>query len=195
MTEMNSPGHEVEEWRPVPTLQHIEASSLGRIRYVGPKRQKIGAGHVYPQRSNENGYKVADVPCLDSGGRTTYRTMKAHRLVAMAFHGPEPLSNRRMVVGHLDDDRTNNRPDNLRWMTQRDNLNAPGCKAKLRAKTFSAETRALLSASKRGENHPMFGRHHSLETRARISAAKREGAARRRLEKLATTEAGNAAHA
>jgi hypothetical protein len=194
MKELNNPGPAVEEWRPVPTLQHIEASSLGRIRYVGPKRQKIDTGHVLPQRSNNKGYKNVNVPRLDCASQTTRRTMKVHRLVSMAFHGPEPLSNQRMVVGHLDDDPGNNCPDNLRWMTQRDNLNAAACKAKQRAKTFSPETRAKMSAMKQGANHPFYGKPRSIETRTRISAAKREAAARR-LEKLAIPEAGNAAHA
>lgn len=189
MIETDNPGQEVEEWRPVPTLQHIEASSLGRVRYVGPNVRKTKTGHVLPQRSDDKGYKNVNVPCLDGDGPATRRTMKVHRLVSMAFHGPEPLSNQRMVVGHLDDDPANNRPDNLRWMTQRDNLNAPGYRAKQRAKTFSPETRAKLSAMKRGENHPRYGKKCSPETRARISATKREASARRQRERLVASEA------
>ena len=39
-------------------------------------------------------------------------------------------------------------------------------------KHLSDETRAKLSAAFRGEKHPMYGKHLSDETRAKISAAK-----------------------
>jgi len=51
------------------------------------------------------------------------KNYKIHRLVCEAFHGePKPGQ----VVIHLDEDATNNRPDNLRWGSQKENLNAPG---------------------------------------------------------------------
>jgi hypothetical protein len=197
---MNNPGHAVEEWRPVPTLQHIEASSLGRIRYVGPKRQKIDAGHVFPQRSDREGYKLTNVPVFEEGGRVAYKTFKVHRLVALAFHGPEPLSDERIVVGHLDDDPGNNSPKNLRWMTNRENCNAPGCKAKQRearrgenhpfyGRQHSPEARAKMREANRGENNPFHGRQHSRDTRAKIGEKMREAAARRRLRAATTTTA------
>lgn len=192
----------------MPTLQQIEASSLGRIRYVGPKRRKIDTGHVFPQSNGTGGYRQSGVLIAQSDGRAVYKALRVHRLVALAFHGLPPLSDERIVVGHLDDDPGNNRSDNLRWMTQAENCNAPGCIAKLRAREarrgeehpffgrqHSPETRAKMSASRRGENHPMFGRQHSPETRAKMSAALREAAARRRLQSVPTPEAGSASHA
>lgn len=53
-----------------------------------------------------------------------YGNMKVHRLVCEAFNGPAPSE--RAVVIHLDEDATNNRADNLRWGTQKENLNMPG---------------------------------------------------------------------
>jgi hypothetical protein len=52
------------------------------------------------------------------------RNYKIHRLVCEAFHGPQPTD--KPVVIHLDEDATNNRPENLKWGTQKENLNAPG---------------------------------------------------------------------
>jgi len=43
-----------------------------------------------------------------------------HRIVATAFHGPEPSSE--YVVDHIDTNRLNNRPDNLRWVTRLENI-------------------------------------------------------------------------
>jgi hypothetical protein len=49
--------------------------------------------------------------------------MKVHRLVCEAFHGPQPQD--KPVVIHIDEDATNNRQENLRWGTQKENLNSP----------------------------------------------------------------------
>lgn len=47
-----------------------------------------------------------------------------HRIVAFAFHG-EPENNQ-LVVDHIDTNRQNNRPENLRWVTKLENaLNNP----------------------------------------------------------------------
>lgn len=43
-----------------------------------------------------------------------------HRIVATAFHGPGPTSE--YVVDHIDTNRLNNRPDNLRWVTRLENI-------------------------------------------------------------------------
>lgn len=51
------------------------------------------------------------------------KSYKVHQLVAEAFHGPKQPG---QVCMHLDENYRNNRPENLRWGTQRENLNAPG---------------------------------------------------------------------
>jgi hypothetical protein len=52
------------------------------------------------------------------------RTYKIARLIAEAFHGPPPFDD--AVVMHLDENAVNNRPENLKWGTQKENLNAEG---------------------------------------------------------------------
>lgn len=152
-----NPGSAAEEWRPVPTIPQIEASSLGRLRYIGPPRRRMHPGHIIPQQTDALGYKRASIPLLGDGPARS-KSSSVHRLVALAFHGLPPQSDERIVVGHLDDAPSNNIPSNLRWMTQRENCNAPGCKEKQRR-------------NNRGPNNPSFGRRHSPETRARMSSA------------------------
>jgi len=65
--------------------------------------------------------------------RRGHRTYKVARLVCEAFHGPAPID--RAVCMHLDEDARNNRPENLAWGTQKENLNAPGFIAYCRART------------------------------------------------------------
>lgn len=52
-----------------------------------------------------------------------FGNMKIHRLVCEAFHGPAPFE--RAVVIHIDENALNNRSENLRWGTQKENLNMP----------------------------------------------------------------------
>jgi hypothetical protein len=47
---------------------------------------------------------------------------KVHRLIAEAFHGPPPFDD--AVAMHLDENAANNRATNVRWGTQKENLNA-----------------------------------------------------------------------
>ena len=46
-------------------------------------------------------------------------TVRIHRIVAKAFHGNPPT--REHVVDHIDTNRRNNRPENLRWLTRLEN--------------------------------------------------------------------------
>lgn len=54
-----------------------------------------------------------------SQGGTKFRA-SVHRIVAEAFHGPQPTPEHQ--VAHNDGNRQNNRADNLRWTTCKDNL-------------------------------------------------------------------------
>lgn len=55
---------------------------------------------------------------------------RVHRIVATAFHGPAPSEQH--VVDHIDTNRRNNRPENLRWLTRLENaLNNPITRAKI----------------------------------------------------------------
>ena len=57
-------------------------------------------------------------------GYCTFCGEVVHRIVAFAFHG-EPENNQ-LVVDHIDTNRQNNRPENLRWVTKLENaLNNP----------------------------------------------------------------------
>lgn len=53
-----------------------------------------------------------------------------HRIVATAFHGEPPTS--QYIVDHIDTNRQNNRPENLRWLTKLENtLNNPITRKKI----------------------------------------------------------------
>lgn len=55
---------------------------------------------------------------------------RIHRIVAMAFHGEPPTAQH--IVDHIDTNRQNNRPNNLRWVSKLENaLNNPITRKKI----------------------------------------------------------------
>jgi len=114
----------VEIWKPIPGWGGLyEASSEGRVRSLdktinatsrwGSPQVYFRAGKVLKPKVDKDGYLGCH---LTHAGRNKH--YKVHQLVCMAFHGPAPAG---CVVAHGDGARTNNRPDNLRWATTKEN--------------------------------------------------------------------------
>lgn len=111
-----------EVWRIVPGINHLIASSHGRIMLI-PERKPMPRGGLRnyggkPTYGQWDGCRFID---YDTRAR---KTRKVHRLVCAAFSGPAPRD--QPVCMHLDENPRNNRPENLQWGTQKENLNAPG---------------------------------------------------------------------
>ena len=121
----------IEEWKTCPSLPEYEASSLGRIRRkVYSKSMPYGGTRTYGGKAH---YGVA----VNKPKRMLFffrgKNYKVHRIVCEAFHGPAPFKG--AVVLHINEDGHDNRPENLKWGTQKENLNAPGfieyCKSRV----------------------------------------------------------------
>ena len=95
-----------ETWQPIPNCTY-EASSIGRIR-------NTKNGKIQTPQTGEDGYLFVGVRFLDGK-----HSIKVHRLVCLAFHGLKPTGAE--CIRHLDGDRMNNRPGNLRWGTNKEN--------------------------------------------------------------------------
>lgn len=110
------------EWRAIPSLPDYEASSAGTVRRR-PFSQAMpnGGTRTYGGTETTGAWDGARFIISYRG-----KSRKIARLVCEAFHGP---ANGRVCM-HLDEDARNNRPDNLAWGTQKENLNFPGFKAK-----------------------------------------------------------------
>lgn len=111
-----------EIWRDVPSVPGILVSTEGRVMHI-PYRAPMPKGGMRPYGGQPHFgvWNKADARFVIVVGGQTY---KVHRLVAEAFHGPPPFDG--AVVMHEDENSANNRASNLRWGTQKQNLNAPG---------------------------------------------------------------------
>ena len=105
---------EGEEWRPVKDYEGLyEVSNLGRIKSLCAGRWK--STMLRKPCPTVNGYLAV---MLRKSGKA--RLITIHRLVAIAFlDNPEGLRE----VNHKDEDKTNNRADNLEWCTRKYNQN------------------------------------------------------------------------
>ncbi len=78
-----------------------------RHQREGKPRRKLDEVWTYGTVNPDTGY-------LNFGNE------RAHRIVATAFHGQAPSNQH--VVDHIDTNRQNNRPENLRWLTKLENI-------------------------------------------------------------------------
>ena len=89
-------------------VDNYEVSNLGRIRNLKTKR-------IINPDKEEKGYRRLSIK--RKGKRKHFAI---HRLVAIAFI-PNPENKRQ--VDHIDNDKSNNRVDNLRWVSNQENSN------------------------------------------------------------------------
>lgn len=107
-----------EIWREVPHMggQFI-ASSRGRVAKI--TGHASGAGYVsvtVPSRVLLNAEVGFGTPNNSKSGHRMY----AHHMVALAFHGDPPEG--KTQINHKDTNKSNNRPNNIEWSDQCDNM-------------------------------------------------------------------------
>ena len=89
----------MEEQRDIPGFPGLKATSYGRI--IGKKGKEIGSvRHIY--------FSIAG-RCLPP----PYTTISRGNLILRAFKGPPPPD--KPEVDHIDRNKHNDRPENLRW--------------------------------------------------------------------------------
>jgi hypothetical protein len=109
------PGFENEIWKKVPTnvvpngFEEVFVSNMGRFK---TKTRKPGFGTKMP-----DGYYVSMFKIINHTEKTRI-AFKIHRLICLVFHenpGNKP------IVNHKDSNPSNNRADNLEWVTVSEN--------------------------------------------------------------------------
>ena len=158
-----------EVWKPIKDYEGLyEISNLGRVKSLNYKR--TGKEKILKNTVCNDGYlKVG----LTKNGKD--KVFRIHRLVAEAFI-PNPEN--KPYVDHINTIREDNRVENLRWATAKENNNNSLTKKKMsenhrkqnseehnkkiseshKGKQHTEETRKKMSEAKKGKKSPMCGR-------------------------------------
>lgn len=112
-----------EVWEPVKGYEGLyEVSNLGRVKSLymfrhninENKLEKIRRDKILSQRIHKTGYMITSLS--KNKKRKDFYT---HRLVANAFI---PNPEKKTYINHIDENKTNNKVENLNWCTQKENV-------------------------------------------------------------------------
>ena len=134
-----------------------QVSNQGRVRSVEREiirvdgKKKTFKGKILNQQIRRGYYIVY----LSKNGKT--KTVRVHRLIAIAFI-PNPEN--KPHIDHINTITTDNRIENLRWVTPKENRNN-----ELTKKHNSESQKGKYV----GENHPNYGKKHTKESKKKMS--------------------------
>ena len=107
-----------EEWREIPGFWGYEVSSHGNVRsWRVPRWRNKRAVKPHPVKLRRaRGYNRVFLQDSDEKSKP----FQVHRLVALMFIGTPPSDAHE--IGHKNDDKTDNRAENLEWVTRQQNI-------------------------------------------------------------------------
>lgn len=126
-----------EIWKDIKNFEgYYQVSNLGRIKSLERIVKSRGNGTmVIKERILRPSLNGSGYPIVGLSKESESTSYIVHRLVAEAFiPNPDNLSD----VNHINQDKTDNRVDNLNWMSHKDNLNYGSRNEKIAAKNSKA---------------------------------------------------------
>lgn len=132
---------EKEFWKEIEGFDNYQISNLGRVKNI--KFDRL----VKPLLDNR-GYIMVN---LYKNGKM--KRLSLHRLIAIAFI-PNPEN--KPCIDHINTDRSDNRIENLRWCTQKENHNNP---LSLMNHSKAAKGRTVSEEQKKNQSEKMKGRY------------------------------------
>lgn len=135
--------------------ERYQVSNIGRIRSKdiilnrSDGKREFRKGRIIKLQINQQGYPVYFFSHSLSSKR---KLISIHRIVAQAFI---PNPDNKPCIDHINRNRADNRVENLRWCTLKENMNNPNTLAHLKVcrpnYKHTAETRAKLSELQKGK--------------------------------------------
>lgn len=139
-----------EEWRDIPQYEGLyQVSNQGQIRSIDRIVRRNGEttknlrGFILLPLYQKSGYMFV---FLSKNGKA--KRMAIHRAVALAFI---PNTENKPEVNHINEDKTDNRVENLEWATIKENRNYG-----------TRIARGIANRNQTGEKNGMFGKRGSL---------------------------------
>lgn len=164
---------EKEVWKDIKGYEGLYmVSSLGNVKSMNYRRS--GKPKNLKLKYTTSGYNSV---VLSKDG--TKKDRMVHRLVAETFI---PNPERYPQINHKDEDKFNNEVDNLEWCTEKYNSNYGTGKERmaksLTGKKHTEEHRKArsewMTGLRVGEEHPMFGKSHTEETKMKMSESRKK---------------------
>ena len=156
---------DVEEWRAVAGTRGYEVSNLGRVRSYWISSGIVVETPRVLRPGRRRDAAIVKIRLQDG----TFKTTGIHRLVLEAFVGPCPPGHEGC---HYDGNPHNNRLENLRWDTHRNNLN----------------DRIRHNTIRKGDRHPLV--KIKLDDRETIRRLARRGFSSEQIAALFGTQNG-----
>lgn len=133
-------------------------------KYYKPMAERVNFGdHSHP---------VCEIHLINDEG--FHKVVKKHRIVYMAYHPDEDISN--LQINHKDEDSLNNCPENLMACTGKENINWGTCRERISKAlkdipnvALSQPVKATVIETGKVEYYPSIAEaHRQLKTYARI---------------------------
>ena len=118
-----------ELWKDISSYKGLyQVSNMGRVKSLNYRRS--GEEKIMKLHTHRDGYLTVRLV-----KNRIVKTYKVHRLVLMSFN---PIDNmEKLDVNHIDENKTNNKLENLNWMNRKENINyGSGCERRSYAESI-----------------------------------------------------------
>ena len=108
-----------EIWKPIPNYEGLyEVSNTGKVKSLRRVIKRNHSDYTVKERVLKSYSNDKDYICVNLSKNGNGRTWKVHQLIAMAFLNHKPNGSK-IVVDHIDNDRSNNSLENIQVIPAR----------------------------------------------------------------------------